>query len=116
MRSSDARLRSSMLVTSLCAGAVAMGCVVSPASTEDTSSLDDDLTAHPHAFAIGMSNEVDGYEAFRAAAHIPSSHARLCHVYTYWNIARDDVNPKHGTGGRAGLLAFMPRPRATRCS
>jgi hypothetical protein len=64
----------------------------------------------PPRFLIGMAgqnSELVAYTTFRTANQTPASEPRVCHVYTYWNIANQD--PAGGTGVHtlAGLTAWL---------
>lgn len=62
-------------------------------------------------FNVGMNgpaSELDGLDAFRLASQMPAGVPRLCHIYTYWDIANHDP----GTGNQthkslAGLVAWF---------
>jgi hypothetical protein len=75
-------------------------------STDEVATDESDLTLH--AIDIGMNewpSEFPAFEEFRRASG--SSEARLCHVYTYWNIAHEDSPTHDATHKRAGLIQLM---------
>ena len=67
--------------------------------------------ARPLHFNVGMNGppgELDGLDQFRAASGTAAGVPRLCHIYTYWDIANHDP----GTGNQthktlAGLIDWF---------
>jgi hypothetical protein len=55
----------------------------------------------------GQTSELVAYTTFRTANHTPASEPRLCHTYTYWDIAHHDPSGASGTHTLAGLKTWL---------
>ena len=94
-------------------GCTATGCS-SNAGDPTGDSADAVTVARKHPFDVGMNEwtgEFGPYAAFRKAAS--ASGPRLCHVYTYWNIAREDPPNGDQTHRLAGLVQWMSKAEAS---
>jgi hypothetical protein len=59
---------------------------------------------------IGMTEppgDFANFRAFRLASNTPSHVPRLCHIYTYFDIAEHDPPGGSGTHSRAGLISWF---------
>ncbi|MGZ3419545.1 MAG: hypothetical protein ACXVEF_23965 [Polyangiales bacterium] len=111
------------LAGALAALVLPVGCIASDGSDDLGCSADvaddgsceysaESLKAHAHHFDVGMSGylpELPYLQKFRAAAGSSVTGPRLCHAYTYWDIARHDPPGGTGTHSRAGLIDWFAK-------
>lgn len=100
----------------LALGSGLVACSASP-GVEDVASVDPALSggaspdfsqARPHSFDVGMNEwigEFGAYASFRAESG--ATGPRLCHAYTFWDVARRDPPSGDQTHTRVGLKAWF---------
>src|SRR5579883_2421194 len=102
------RCRSLLLPALLSGGLAALAGCSSDARDASGDVADAIMTAHPHPFDVGMNEwvgEIVPYAEFRKAAGAQGP--RLCHAYTYWNIAHQDPPGGDGTHTLNGLIGWF---------
>jgi len=106
-----------LFVAALGAFFVSSACASSPTDTDACSDGDpscdlsaEETAARAHPFDVGMNEwlgEIPSFEKFRSLSG--ATDPRLCHVYTYWNVARADAPGGGDTHTRAGLLDWFSK-------